>query len=327
MTSSLRTARAPGRVNLIGDHTDYTGGLVLPMAINLETRLAFEAAPPDERPTVISADGDPNTARYVDAVFAEMRDSGMNPTPLRGTLTTTLPVGAGLSSSAALESALALSFGAQHATENDRVQLARILQHAEQRAVGVPCGIMDQLICLVGRAEHAILIDCDTLDATPVPLPSGVEIVVRFVAERTLAGSAYSDRVAQCAAAEQLIGPLRHADLEAAMTISDDVIRRRARHVISENIRVREFANALTSHDMQLAGELMYDSHRSLATQFDVSTTQMDSVVDELHKTPGVIGARMTGGGFGGCIVALVEHGVDIPGWRVSASNGASLVE
>ena len=327
MTASLRTVRAPGRVNLIGDHTDYTGGLVLPMAINLETRLTYEADPKLNAPEIDSAVENSNTARYINAVFAELQDAGMNPSVIRGNLTTTLPIGAGLSSSAALEVAVALACGAPCTTEAERVHLARIMQRAEQRAVGVPCGIMDQLICLVGRANHAMLIDCDSLDVAPVLLPPEIDVVVQFIAERTLAGSAYSDRVAQCATAEQIIGPLRDADVESVRTISDDVIRRRARHVISENSRVRDFATALTSGDISLAGELMYDSHRSLSTDFEVSTSQMDTTIDDLRRTSGVIGARMTGGGFGGCVVALVERGVDVPGWRVSAADGASIAE
>jgi galactokinase len=326
MAPIIRTVRAPGRVNLIGDHTDYTGGLVLPMAINLATTLRCELTlgPATD---IQSANVDDNTERYISAVGAELREAGRDVPGIRAELSTTIPVGAGLSSSAAFETALALAYGAPCSTLDERVALAKLLQRAEQRAVGVPCGIMDQLICLIGRKDHAAIIDCDTLDLTYVRLPDGIDIVVRFVAKRTLAGSEYADRVAQCAHAEQSIGPLRLATIDAALSIKDATVRKRARHVISENNRVREFAVALSSGDLTSAGRLMFDSHRSLATDFDVSTPQMDAVVDEMRRTPGVIGARMTGGGFGGCVVAIVEKGVDIMGWRVSADDGASVSE
>ena len=320
----IRTVRAPGRVNLIGDHTDYTGGLVLPMAINLATTLTYELTP-GRATNIQSADFDQNTARYVNAVEAELREAGCDVPSIGGELSTTLPVGAGLSSSAALEAAVALAFGAPSSTHDERVALAQLLQQAEQRAVGVPCGIMDQLICLIGRKDHAVLLDCHTLDSTYVRIPAGVGIVVHFVAERTLVGSEYANRVAQCALAEQSIGPLRTADIEAVRSIGDVTIRKRARHVISENNRVRDFASAFSTGDLATAGSLMFDSHQSLSTNFEVSTPHMDAVVDNLRRTPGVIGARMTGGGFGGCVVAIVEDGCDIPGWRVSAADGASV--
>lgn len=326
MASMIRRVRAPGRVNLIGDHTDYTGGLVLPMAINFATTLTYELTL-GRASDIQSSNFDQNTSRYISAVEAEMREAGCDVPGIRGELSTTIPVGAGLSSSAALETALALAFGAPSSTHEERVALAKLLQRAEQRAVGVPCGIMDQLICLIGRKDHAALIDCGTLDVTHVRIPDGIDVVVRYVAERTLAGSEYADRVAQCALAEQAIGPLRLADIDAVLSIEDVTVRKRARHVISENGRVREFVVALSSGDLTTAGQLMFDSHQSLATEFDVSTPQMDAVIDEMRRTPGVIGARMTGGGFGGCVVAIVERGVDIAGWRVSAADGASISE
>jgi len=324
MAPMIRTVRAPGRVNLIGDHTDYTGGLVLPLAITLATTLTYELTP-GRATDIQSSDFDHNTARYVSAVETELREAGFDVPNIRGELSTTLPVGAGLSSSAALEAALALAFGAPCSTHDERIALAQLLQRAEQRAVGVPCGIMDQLICLIGRKEHAVLIDCHTLDHSYVHIPAGIDIVVRFVAERTLAGSDYADRVAQCSLAEQSIGPLRMADIDAVRSIEDVTLRKRARHVISENSRVRDFASALSTGDLVAAGSLMFDSHRSLATDFDVSTPRMDAVVDELSRTPGVIGARMTGGGFGGCVVAVVEEGCNVPGWQVSAADGTSV--
>jgi galactokinase len=316
--------RAPGRVNLIGDHTDYTGGLVFPMAIDRWTEIAYTAG--GDRVELTSADepeptsfelpvvGDPVTVapgwgRYVAAVAAELGAT----TGIRGSVSTTIPVGAGLSSSAALEVAAALALGHR----GTPLDLARLGQRAEHLATGVPTGIMDQL-CIASAVEgHAVLIDCTTFEVTPSAVPGDVEIVVRFVAHRTLEGSEYRERVAQCAAAEDLIGPLRVATLADADTIDDPTVRARARHVVSENQRVRVFADALAAGDYRTAGEVMNDGHRSLRDDFATSTPVMDAAVEQLCATRGVYGARMTGGGFGGCVVALCEPGSSVDGWRV----------
>jgi galactokinase len=326
-------AFAPGRVNLIGDHTDTTGGLVLPMAIDLGTTVAVErrgdevrlrstteeegaAVPLDVAdPAAVS----PAWARYVAGVVAEVRPA----VGIVGTVATTLPVGAGLSSSAALEVAVALALG----FVGSHVELARACQRAEHAASGVPSGIMDQLASAAGVAGSALLIDCTTLERTPVALPPRTEVVVVHSGEaRVLAGSAYAERRAQCEAAEAEIGPLRVAALEAVDAIADPVVRRRARHVVSENERVREAAAALGAGDPAAAGRAMAASHASLRDDFEVSTPALDRLVDELSATPGVFGARLTGAGFGGCAVALARPGAVRRGWVVRAVDGARLL-
>ena len=175
----------------------------------------------------------PPWGRYVAGVAAEF---GNDCRGFRGSVTTTLPIGSGLSSSAALEVATALACGAPR----DPLTLAQLCQSAEQRATGVPCGIMDQLTSVAGVKDHALLVDCHTLQFSPVRIPDGARIIVKFIAHRRLASSAYGQRVTECATAERLIGPLRSASLRDADSIADDVIRRRARHVVSENERVRQ---------------------------------------------------------------------------------------
>ncbi|MFM8310451.1 MAG: galactokinase [Ilumatobacteraceae bacterium] len=342
-------ATAPGRVNLIGDHTDYTGGLVLPMAIDRATtitghrggtRVRLDSA--DESGTVdLPLDiADPTAVkpawgRYVAGVVAEGRPTA----GFEGRATTTIPIGAGLSSSAALEVAVALALGvhdgehrrgstALGSTSISSASLAALCQRAEQRASGVPCGIMDQLTCLAGIDGHALLIDCHSLDIRPVPVPDDLEIVVWFVAHRTLAGSAYAQRVAECATAEREIGPLRAATSRDVQGIADDVVRRRATHVVGENDRVRAMAAALAADDRPAIGALLLEGHRSLAERYETSTPEMDAAVEYLASLRGVHGARMTGGGFGGCVVAVAEPGsIELTStrWRVRASVGASV--
>lgn len=325
--------RAPGRVNLIGEHTDYTGGLVMPMAIDRYTEIRGERGgdrvrcTSADKPGVVdlpldvreARDVDPEWGRYVAAVIAEMHPSA----GFDGRVATDIPVGAGLSSSAALEVAVALALG----TDLDAVELAQLCRRAEHGATGVPTGIMDQLSITSGVRGHALVIDCHSLTVTPAPIPDGVEIVVQFIAHRTLEGSPYADRVAECAAAEREIGPLRLASPAMAATIADPTVRARALHVTGENQRVRDFAAALAANDLAAAGELMVAGHRSLSDLYACSTPTMDAAVDALLRTPGVHGARMTGGGFGGCVVALTEPGALHDGWVVSAVDGASVVE
>ncbi|MFM8793493.1 MAG: galactokinase [Acidimicrobiales bacterium] len=310
----------PGRVNLIGDHTDYTGGLVLPMAIDRHTTIGFV---PVDGPTELTSDdtGDPGWLRYPDAVAAEMREAGLAVRAVRGHVTTTIPVGAGLSSSAALEIAAALAFGFEGHAE----QLALLTQRAEHRATGVPTGIMDQLCIASARAGHATLIDCRSLAVAHVEVPGDVTFVVRFVAHRTLEGSGYAERVAECAAAEREIGPLRDASVGDVAAIGNDTLRRRARHVVTENERVMAFAGAMGSGDFVAAGGLMTASHRSLDADYGVSTPAMNDAVEDLLATPGVLGARMTGGGFGGCVVAMCRPGTNVAGWGVAPTAGPSV--
>jgi galactokinase len=260
----------------------------------------------------------PGWARYVAGVVHEVRPA----LGFEGEISSTVPIGAGLSSSAALEVAVALALGA-----TDPLEVARLCQRAEYLATGVPSGIMDQLTSTSGLAGHALLIDCHSLDVVPVPMPDDLDVIVIHSGEqRTLADTAYSQRVTECAAAEEIVGPLRLASAADLVRIDDPVVRARARHVISETARVRDFAAALAAGDRQTAGLLMTASHASLRDGYEVSTPALDALVDRLTATAGVHGARLTGAGFGGCVVALCERGALQEGWRVRPSAGASVV-
>jgi len=328
----MTLAIAPARVNLIGDHTDYTGGLVFPMAINRFTTVDFESSGKstvelhshDEQhdaviqlPVTESQIAATGWARYIAAVAKECQVTR----GIRGNITTTIPIAGGLSSSAALEVATALALG----YKGSALELAQLARRAEHLATGVPTGIMDQLCIASAREEHAMLINCDDFAIEHVRLPENIKIVVRFISQRTLKGSQYADRVKQCAIAESIIGRLNYAKLESIEAISDQMIRQRARHVITENQRVRDFALALKSSDLVEAGLLMNQSHNSLANDYSTSTRAMDNAVDELQKISGVYGARMTGGGFGGCVVALCSPDAKLDGWQVSAAGAAHL--
>ena len=324
---------APGRVNLIGDHTDHTGGVVFPMAIDRGTTIDYEPQPAritlvsdaEPEPVDISlpvlddpSAVTPSWGTYIAAMARELATTS----GLTGTVTSSIPSGAGLSSSAALECAIGLALG----FAGSPTELALSAQRAEHAATRVPTGIMDQLCIAAATAGHATMIDCTTLEVTQAPIPDEVDIVVEFIAHRTLLGSAYSDRVAECERAERVIGPLRSADLdrvESSRGTLDDTARRRARHVVAENERVRAFASALAAADYVAAGRLMVESHASLRDDFDTSTPTMDAAVERLLHSPGVFGARMTGGGFGGCVVALAAPDALDTGWTVRPSAGA----
>ena len=334
----LQVARAPGRVNLIGDHTDYTGGLVLPMAIDRHTTIEFERSDDVlatssnfdgevrfDLPVVDAAAVQPAWGRYIAGVAAAMSGRNMTPRGFTGAVATTVPIGGGLSSSAALEVAAALAFG----INTDATTIAAVCRRAEHLATNVPCGIMDQLTSVAGVRDHALLIDCHSLDVTPIRIPESLAVWVVEISSRTLDGSEYPARVAQCAVAEREIGPLRLADAQSANRIVNPVVRARARHVVTENERVRQFAEALMAGDFRAAGQLMIASHASLRDDFATSTTQMDAAVEHYSQVPGVYGVRMTGGGFGGCIVVLADADIRddaaIDGMRVHAADGASL--
>jgi galactokinase len=334
-------AFAPGRVNLIGEHTDYTGGLALPMAVDMGTtvrgtrtgsavRLA-SAGIPGLVEIANAAAGvtdpaatDPPWGTYVAAVVDELSRRGQV-NGFDGIIGSTLPIGAGLSSSASLELAVALALGF-HGTAAD---LATLGQAAEQRASGVPCGLMDQLASACGIPGHALLIDFSTLEVAAVPMPGDIEVVVVHSGQsRTLAGSAYAQRRAECEAAAERVGPLRHARLSAVEALDDPVLRKRARHVVTENQRVLDMVDALHAGDPVTAGQLLTASHRSLARDFEVSTDVLDTLVSRLESTDGVFGARLTGGGFGGCVVALTAPGSLAAAdnvWPVRPAGGATV--
>jgi galactokinase len=331
-------------VNLIGDHTDYNEGVALPMAVDLGTTVSF--TPDDGFRVVLRSAGEPELAdvdlhvpldpeqlcdieppwaRLVAAVVAVVRPSAGG----RGRVETTLPVGGGLSSSAALEVALALALGFE---ARPRV-LAIACQRAEQAATGVPTGIMDQLTVASAVPGCALLIDFRDLSARPVPIPEGCEIVVVHSGEgRVLQRSAYAARRAECEAAAYRLGPLGQLGPDEMLGLPDAVLRRRVRHVVTECDRVRWYAAALESGDLAEAGRLMTASHQSLARDFEVSTPALDALVGRLVTLPGVYGARLTGAGFGGCVVALAEAGaVDLtafstPAWRVRPAGAAHVL-
>ena len=336
----VRRATGPGRVNLIGDHTDYNLGLALPMAIGLGVSIEF--TPTDsshlavsstafgatvELPLDLSADPDAlgalePWARLVGAMAALARPTS------GGTvhIDTTLPIGSGLASSAATAVALAEVFGVTGPPE----VIARLCQEAEHRA-GVPVGLMDPLVCAGGRRGHALLIDFSTLGTEHVRMPTDADIVVVDSGQRrTLRTSEYAARVLECEAAAAVIGPLGSAGEGDIVGLRDSLLRRRARHVVSECRRVRQCAIALSEDDLSTAGAAMTESHRSLSGDFDVSTPALDSLVGELVARPDVFGARMTGAGFGGCVVALCRPGgIDVdefpmPAWRVEACDGTA---
>lgn len=327
------TAFAPGRVNLIGDHTDYTGGLACPMAVDLGTTTTLRRGGDEVRITsdqqpleaVVPLDvGDPSIvrprwARYVAGVVSEIRPAAGG----TGTMTSTVPVGAGMSSSAALELSVALALG----YEGTPMELAMACQRAEHAAVGVPSGLLDQLSSACGREGHVMVVDFTSLDVAHFPLPPEAEVVVVHTGvARELAGSAYADRRAECERAAVEAGPLAAATVDDVERLADPLLRRRARHVVTENARVRAFAAALRDGDLVTAGRLMAESHASLAADFEVTTEPLDTLAARLSALPGVFGARMTGAGFGGCVVALGEPGAVTEGWRVRAVAGARRV-
>ena len=287
-----RVVRAPGRVNLIGDHTDYNGGFVLPAAIQLECVVA--ASPADNNRLRTLDDVDPGWTRYVDAVASELGGA------LEGTVASSVPPGAGLASSAALEVACAVAI----APEQPSRELALACRRAEHAATGVPSGVMDQLASICGCAGRALLIDCRSLEITPVALPEDLAlVVVHSGVHRRLEGSAYGDRRAECGADAHALGLTSLRDA----TPTDVRGRPRARHVVTENARVLAAVDALADGDLERLGALFDESHASLRDDFEVSTPELDVLADELVRG-GALGARLTGAGFGGCVVAVATR-------------------
>jgi galactokinase len=297
--------RAPGRVNLIGEHTDYNQGFVLPIAIHLETRITtenssqFTAHSAQRNETVTFDLNQPAKHHWIDYIVGVAR--GLEARPVSLYIESTVPEGAGLSSSAALEVAAALALLGDR--ELDRLEIAKLCQRAESGFVGMPCGIMDQYVSLFGQRHAALKIDCRTLESEPVPLPDNVAILaVNSMVKHELGQSAYRTRVAECQEACRQIGvtSLRNATLEQAQP------HKRARHIVTENQRVLDFVKAASHNDLTRMGQLFLESHASMRDDYEISCEEIDFLVDSAIKLPGCYGARMTGGGFGGCTVNLV---------------------
>lgn len=327
--------RAPGRVNLIGEHTDYNDGFVLPAAIDRSALVATDLRA-DRRVQIHAPDLDKQTAFRLDDVSPgkdirrcndwsdyprgvawALQAWGVTPVGINVILTGDVPIGAGLSSSAAVEVAFAYVWQQLSGFALARTDLALICQRAENEFVGVNCGIMDQFISALGQAGHALLIDCRSLAHKAVPLPEGVSIVVcDSMKRRGLVDSAYNERRQQCQKGVELLQ--RHLPGIAALrdVSSDELaqfggglpepVRRRACHIVRENARVHAFAQALRRGDLVAAGALMNESHISLRDDYEVSCAELDALVEAAWAAPGVYGSRMTGAGFGGCTVSLV---------------------
>lgn len=326
----------PGRVNLIGEHTDYNDGFVLPVAIKRDVRLTLRArtdlrvrlysleydASTEFSLDALSYDDDSLWANYVQGVAWVLQEQGLTLTGMDAVISGNVPRASGLSSSAALEVASALAFLTASGQESalDGPQLALAAQRAENKFVGVNCGIMDQFISMLGAQDHALLIDCRSLEYKLIPVPTNASIVIgNTKASRSLAGSAYNERRAQCeegVAQLQAVLPNIRAlrdvssqQLETHKSLLSPTVYQRCRHVVNENERVLQTITALDQDDLRAVGRLMQESHASLRDDYEVSSPALDAMVSAMMSIPGCYGARLTGAGFGGCAVALVQPG------------------
>ncbi|MCG9631314.1 galactokinase [Vibrio sp. Isolate30] len=321
--------QAPGRVNLIGEHTDYNDGFVLPCAINYQTVVAA-AKREDNIVRVVSVDygdavdefdltqeitfqQDKMWANYIRGVVKCLKARGYEFNGADISVTGNVPQGAGLSSSAALEVVIGQTFKVLYNLEISQAEIALNGQQAENEFVGCNCGIMDQMISAEGQANHAMLLDCRSLETTPVSMPEDMAVVIiNSNKKRGLVDSEYNTRREQCEEAARIFGvpALRDVTIEqfnAKVDELDEMVAKRARHVITENDRTEEAAVALRNHDMKRMGELMAESHASMRDDFEITVNEIDVLVEMVKEVIGDEGGvRMTGGGFGGCIVALV---------------------
>ena len=317
MPETERWFRAPGRVNLIGDHTDYNEGFVLPVAVDLgctvrgKRRLdgVVRVRSLDVDGEVeLAADGSTDAAsipdvwaRYAAGVVRSLAKRGREPVGFDAVVSSTIPLGAGLSSSAAFEVALAFALCDVADLELSPLELALACQEAEQEALGVPVGIMDQLASVEGKRNHALLIDCRSLDVRPIALPPRLAVLILHSGmSRALIDSEYAERREACESMAALLGVSALRDATPEQVVDEP----RARHVVSENARVLEAAEALASGDVAALGPLLNASHQSLRDDFEVSTPELDALSQALRDA-GAIGARLTGAGFGGCVVGL----------------------
>ncbi len=324
--SPIIIVRAPGRVNLIGEHTDYNDGFVLPMAIDRAAWIALRPRTdnrvvvysPYFKQTVTFSLDDFGTAKsgwieYIRGMAWALKENGYDLRGWDGIMIGDVPVGAGLSSSAALELATGRAFATLSDIQWNPADMARLGQKTENHWVGVNSGIMDQMISAAGQHDHALLIDCRSLDSTLVPLPHDTSVVVLDTATRRgLGDTAYNERRAQCEAAASFFGvkALRDVSLEQfneKSLLLDEIVRKRARHVITENDRTLRAVEAMHRNDAVEMGKLMQASHTSLRDDFEVSSNALNAIVECAMQESSCYGARMTGGGFGGCAVALVQ--------------------
>jgi len=329
----MRTFRAPGRVNLIGEHTDYNDGFVMPVALDFST-YAKVSPRTDRRLQVYSdnfgeevevdLDDQQLAARkhwsdYPIGVAVVLERAGYRLRGARLEIRGEVPIGSGLSSSAAIEVATACALLANSDLEIDRRELARLCRQAENEFVGAHVGIMDQFISLFGQAQKALMLDCRSLEFRLLPLPDNVRLIIcNTMVKHELASSAYNERRAQCeAGVKHLAQFLPHVKALRDVTIGQldqyrarlsEVVYRRCRHVITENARVLAAADALERGDLRQFGKLMAESHQSLRDDYEVSSDELDLMVELAEKVEGVYGARMTGGGFGGSTINLVAE-------------------
>jgi galactokinase len=354
--------RAPGRVNLIGEHTDYNDGFVLPMAIDRAIWIALRPRP-DRLVAAHSLDFDETAEfdldrlekqsgwiEYLKGVAWALQDAGHELRGFEAVISGDVPIAAGLSSSAAWELAAARAFAVTSGFAWDAAKMALLAQRAENKWVGVNCGIMDQMISAAGQADHALLIDCRSLETQSVPLPPNtVVIVLDTTTRRGLVDSAYNERRSQCEAVAKFFGvkALRDVTLDQLSEKREQLDRvayRRALHVISENDRTLQAAEVMRRGEASELGQLMELSHMSLRDDFEVSSRELNTMVECAEQQAGCYGARMTGAGFGGCAVALVrqdaaeafcagvaaeyqaETGLKPNIYICTASNGAEIV-
>ena len=317
---------APGRVNLIGDHVDYVGGLVLPIAIQKNTAIAVGRIPGGsacsidfldieggiDRRLEIGSPMDRSELDYIRGPIAQLVDSGLEIPALKIIVASTIPMGAGLSSSAALQVAALLGIRSLLNAPATPLEIALEAQRSEH-AIGTPCGLMDMYVSAAAEADHACLIDCRNNHLEQVPLPGEREIVFMITdtgVRHDLRDGSYATRRRECEEASRLLqhDMLSDADLsELESTSIEGTLRRRAKHVLTENARVRRFAEAMAHGDLDSAGSCMFESHESLRDDFEVSCPELDLIVEVASsmRDRGVHGCRMTGGGFGGCTITM----------------------
>jgi len=319
---------APGRINLIGEHTDYSEGFVLPVAINRQMTIALSPRL-DRNLKIYSADFNEtlestleglNSQRsgwqaYISGMAWALAEAGYALQGWEGVIAGDIPIGAGLSSSAALEVAVAKAFCLTSGLDISPTQLALLSQKAENDWVGVKVGIMDQLISAAGKAKHAMLLDCRSLNFEHVPIPDQVSfMVLDTMTRRELTHSEYNTRQNEVQLVSERLGRqyLRDVNLDLLLQKSGEippVLFKRAHHVITENGRVHEFSNAMRNSQFKRMGVLINESHTSLRDDYEVSSRELNLIVDLAQNQPGCLGARMMGAGFGGCALALLRNG------------------